>query len=252
MSRGGDLSVPATTFSAESATLGPMAGDLAIAALDMARRFAAGATMWCAAPRWPSHAQHLAVEFVHPDIVWKRALPAVAVGGVDLVSTLRVVSSPGDLFVAVAAADDPVMRAAMRRAPAWGVRSVWIGQGDRPDVGAADHVLWLDEELALSAYGGGFVLVYHLLWELTHVCFEHPGLLTAEAADRDAACSHEVCVSCSDEGRLAEVVTTGPGYEARVRTADGIEGIDTTLIGTPRPGDLVLVHAGTAVTLIED
>ena len=24
---------------------------------------------------------------------------------------------------------------------------------------------------------GRFVLLYHLLWELTHVCFEHPGLL---------------------------------------------------------------------------
>ena len=94
------------------------------------------------------------------------------------------------------------------------------------------------------------MLVYHLLWELTHVCFEHPGLLSANA-DASDACTEEVCVTCSDEGRLAEVVATGPGYEARVRTADGIEGIDTALIATPRPGDLVLVHAGAAVTLIE-
>jgi hydrogenase maturation factor len=34
--------------------------------------------------------------------------------------------------------------------------------------------------------------------------------------------------------------------------ATGVEGIDTTLIGTPQPGDLVLVHAGSAVTLIEE
>ncbi|HXY46194.1 MAG TPA: hypothetical protein VEH29_18560 [Acidimicrobiales bacterium] len=252
MSPAGDRSVPAAAFSAGSSALGPLALDLATTALDMARHFAAGATMWCAAPRWPSHAQHLAVEFVHPVIVGKRALPAMAVEGGDLVSTLRVVSSAGDLLVAVADAADPVVRPAMRRAPAWGLHSVWIGQGDRPDAGAADHVLWLDEALGLSAYGGGFVLVYHLLWELTHVCFEHPGLVSPEPASDDDACDEEICLTCSDEGRLAEVVATGPGYEARVRTADGIEGIDTTLIGTPRPGDLVLVHAGSAITLIED
>lgn len=58
-------------------------------------------------------------------------------------------------------------------------------------------------------------------------------------------------MTCSDEGRLAEVVRTGPGFQAQVRTAAGIEGIDTTLIGTPSPGDLVLVHAGSAVTLLD-
>ena len=30
---------------------------LAAAALDLARRFAAGATMWCLAPEWPEHAR---------------------------------------------------------------------------------------------------------------------------------------------------------------------------------------------------
>ena len=64
-------------------------------------------------------------------------------------------------------------------------------------------------------------------------------------------CTEEICITCSDEGRLAEVVATGPGYQARVRTPGGIEVIDTTLIGTPQPGDLVVVHAGSAVTLIE-
>jgi hypothetical protein len=51
---------------------------LASAAFELAKRFARGATLWCAAPEWPWHAQHVAVEFVHPVIVGKRALPAVA------------------------------------------------------------------------------------------------------------------------------------------------------------------------------
>ena len=54
------------------------AEDLAAAALSLARRFADGATMWCVAPAWPSHARHVAVEFVHPVIVGTRALPAVS------------------------------------------------------------------------------------------------------------------------------------------------------------------------------
>ena len=57
--------------------------DLARAALTLARRFADGATMWCVAPTWPSHGRHVAVEFVHPVIVGKRALPAVSVDGAE-------------------------------------------------------------------------------------------------------------------------------------------------------------------------
>ena len=63
--------------------------DLALAALALARRFAAGATMWCLAPAWPEHARHVAVEFVHPVIVGKRALPAVSVIDPDPVAALR-------------------------------------------------------------------------------------------------------------------------------------------------------------------
>ena len=70
---------PGVAMSAE------LAADLATASLTLARRFAAGATMWCLAPQWEPHAQHVAVEFVHPVIVGKRALPAVALTGPDLV-----------------------------------------------------------------------------------------------------------------------------------------------------------------------
>ena len=59
--------------------LGGAASSLASTALALARRFAAGATLWCWAPGAPEHAQHVAVEFVHPVIMGKRALPAVAV-----------------------------------------------------------------------------------------------------------------------------------------------------------------------------
>jgi hypothetical protein len=70
------------------------AEDLAPAALALARRFAAGATMWCVAPQWPAHARHVAVEFVHPVIVGKRALPAVSVDGPGAAESVRLLSRP--------------------------------------------------------------------------------------------------------------------------------------------------------------
>jgi hypothetical protein len=229
----------------------PLAADLASTALAAARRFHAGATMWCVAPSWEPHAQHVAVEFVHPVIVGKRALPAVALTGPDLVATARISVRPGDLLVAVASAADPDVRSIMRRAPAWGATSIWIGSGPRPDAGAADHVLWLDDPDPLVPATGRFVLLYHLLWELTHVCFEHPGLLTppectTEGSLADPSSGAAVCITCSDEGRLGEVV--GPG---RVRTASGVEDVMTTLVDPVTPGDLLLVHAGTAIGRVE-
>jgi hypothetical protein len=221
---------------------GRVADDLARASLALARRFSAGATMWCASPNWPFHAHHVAVEFVHPVIVGKRALPAVTVPpAADMVATLRASVSPGDIVLVLADADDPRVLDAMRRGPAWGVETVWIGAGSqRPAPGAADHVIWVDTDVPLEA-SELFVRIYHLLWELTHVCFEHPGLLKSEPE-----CTDDVCITCSDEGRPAEVVTVD-GDEALVRTPDGQERIDVSLIDTPAPGDLVLIHAGFAI-----
>jgi hydrogenase maturation factor len=226
--------------------------DLAAAALSLARRFHGGATMWCIAPQWEPHAHHMAVEFVHPVIVGKRALPALALTDHDVVAQARVSVRPGDIVIAVARGGDPGVIDLMRRAPAWGALSLWIGSGERPPGGAADHVLWIDDANPLAPATGRFVLLYHLLWELTHVCFEHPGLLAASADEHADECSHDVCVTCSDEGRPAEVLAAADGRFglALVRTATGEEEIDTTLVGTVVPGDLLLVHAGSALTTL--
>lgn len=226
-----------------------LAGDLARASLSLARRFHTGGTMWCVAPHWEPHAHHMAVEFVHPVIMGKRALPAFAVTPPDVVSQARVSVQPGDIVIAVAAADDRAVLDLMRRAPAWGALSVWIGSGSRPPAGAADHVLWIDDPNPLAPATGRFVLMYHLLWELTHVCFEHSGLLTEDTTQ----CAEEVCVTCSDEGRLAEVIVApmGTATEALVRSAGGEERVDITVVGPVAAGDLILVHAGAALTRLE-
>lgn len=225
---------------------GGLARDLADAALALARRFQAGATMWCVAPQWEPHAHHMAVEFVHPVIVGKRALPAFALTAADVVAQARSSVRPGDVVIAVAAADDHAVRDLMRRIPAWGAMGVWIGSGARPASGAADHVLWIEDPNPLAPATGRFVIMYHLLWELTHVCFEHPGLV----AEPFAAGERDVCVTCSDEGRLAEVIVapSAPYGDALVRTSAGEERIDVTLVAPVTSGDLVLVHAGAALS----
>ncbi|GAC1399299.1 MAG: hypothetical protein NVS4B6_22900 [Mycobacterium sp.] len=233
-----------------------VSADLAAAALDLARRFHDGATLWVISPQWEPHAHHVAVEFVHPVIVGKRALPSVALVEPDPVAQARVASQPGDLLIAVASADEPAVVDAMRRAPAWGVLTLWIGSGPRPPAGSANHILWIDSEDPMVPATGTFVLMYHLLWELTHVCFEHPGLLKSPDPQPNE-CTEEVCVTCGDEGRLAEVVlepspkSHDAAAQALVRTAKGEEWVDTTILGEVRVNDLVLVHAGTAITRLE-
>ncbi len=225
-----------------------LAEDLAQAALTLARRFAAGATMWCVAPGWPSHGRHVAVEFVHPVIVGKRALPAVHVEGPDLVGAVRLLARPGDLLLAVGVAGDPEIGALLRRVDAWGVTSLWLGAGPRPPAGAAHHVVWTPAaDAALAARSGDLVLLYHLLWELTHVVFEHPGLVAGPPEP-----AGEVCITCSDEGRPAEVAAVGDGGRAEVVAGGSRETVDVSLVGPVGPGDLVLVHAGVAITVLEE
>ncbi|MDQ6838699.1 MAG: HypC/HybG/HupF family hydrogenase formation chaperone [Actinomycetota bacterium] len=245
-----EITVSPSSAQTASDVLGGLSTDLADAALALATRFAAGATLWCQAPQWPAHAHHVAVEFVHPVIVGKKALPAVVVPAHEPVGSLRVLARPGDVLLAVADATDPAVAETMLRAAAWGLETIWIGAGPRPASGLADHVLWLDHGGDQAPHTGELVLLYHVLWELTHVCFEHSGLL--ESRLEDAVCAtdpenRETCITCSDEGRVAEVVSVGPD-SAVVRAGGRLEEADVTLVAPVGPGDVVLVHAGTAIS----
>jgi hypothetical protein len=169
-----------------------------------------------------------------------------AADGPDPVAVLRSVVEPGDVLLAVATAGDPAVADAMARAPAWGAETVWLGAGATRPAGA-DHVLWFDA--GEPARDASLILAYHVLWELTHVCFEHPGIVGA-GAGAGAGSEGEVCVTCSDEGRVGEVVGPGAGGATVVRSGGGVEAVDTTLVGTVAAGDLVLIHAGVAISRI--
>ena len=218
-----------------------LADGLSSAALTLARRLHDGATLWCASPAWPHHAQHVAVEFVHPVIVGKPALPAVALPSLDTVASARANARSGDVLVVIGAADDAAVQDLVRRAPAWGVVVLWFGAGPRPPAGAADHVLWLPTDPE-AAHDGRFILLYHQLWELAPVGLEHGALLERQPEEEAT-----VCITCSDEGRLGEVLSVS-GPTARVRTPDGTEDVDLSLVGDVRSHDLLVVHAGMAIT----
>ena len=213
---------------------------LAVAALELARRFHRSATLWCFSPRWPSHARHLAVEFVHPVIVGTKALPARIIEGSEPAATLRLLSRAGDVLVGVGPPDDPAIDDLVRRSEAWGLTTLRLGSGDRRPTTRADHTLWVDGT-GDAAWNGGVVVLYHLLWELTHVALEHPGLLAPEPA-----CSEDHCVTCSDEGTVAEVRSVD-GDRATVLAAGCTEEVDISLVAPVGDGDLVLVHAGVAL-----
>ncbi len=76
--------------------------------------------MWCISPRWPAHGRHVAVEFVHPVIVGKRALPAVNVDGGDIVGAVRLLARPGDVILAIGPSGDEIVGSLVRRAPGVG------------------------------------------------------------------------------------------------------------------------------------
>jgi hydrogenase maturation factor len=220
---------------------------LAAGALSLARRFASGATMWCIAPEWPDHGRHVAVEFVHPVIMGKRALPAVYLGGADITATLRLLSRPGDVLLSVGSSGDARIADLMCRAEAWGLTRIWIGAGPSRPAVSAEHVVWVaTTDPYRAARSGDLVLLYHLLWELTHVVFEHPGLVAP-----DPGCTEEVCITCSDEGRVAEVLSVHDASSVEVLAAGRHQTIDASLVEPVVPGDMLLVHAGVAIVSLQ-
>lgn len=154
-----------------------MARGLALAAVAAAERFARGGTLWCVEAGRGAHARHVAVEFVHPVLVGKPALPAASVIGPAPASALEPLIGDADIVIALGPSSGPV-EAALRVARRRGTLTIWTGCGPRASLATADHLLWLDDDAtaaghaAAGAHDGHLVLLYHLLWELTHLCLE--------------------------------------------------------------------------------
>jgi D-sedoheptulose 7-phosphate isomerase len=142
----------------------------------MADRFSAGGILLVTGEgAQASDANHVAVEFVHPVIVGKRALPAVALTahpGREV--SLCALARPTDILVALCADRvSPVMRARLAAARAKGLFTILItGRASDPVATVlADVVFAIDDDDTFVVQEVAETL-YHVLWELVHVFFE--------------------------------------------------------------------------------
>ncbi len=143
----------------------------------MAERFARGGRLIALgiSPAARSDVRHVAVEFVHPVIVGKRALPAIGLTleGGPLVLQMELTAEPGDMAIAFGGEREVVEALALARARdcltiAFGhVGAEWEFEPPSPDP-------FVRQELVET--------LYHVLWELVHVFFEHRGLLAGRTA----------------------------------------------------------------------
>ena len=107
----------------------------------MAERFARGGRLiaFGRSPAARSDARHVAVEFVHPVIVGKRALPAIGLAGEggDIAGQVALIAGPDDIAMGFGAdCDDGVARRARARLPD---DRVLAGRGRRVGVRPADR-----------------------------------------------------------------------------------------------------------------
>jgi D-sedoheptulose 7-phosphate isomerase len=140
---------------------------LAEACHEMSRRFLAGGRL-LAFGNGPAatDAQHVSVEFVHPVIVGKRALPALDLGP-DFETRLPAILRPEDMVMGFVfpEKDEAVERTLLGAKERGALTFALAGEvGDYP-FGLPDKDPFVAQEV--------FEVLYHMLWETVHVYFEH-------------------------------------------------------------------------------
>lgn len=176
--------------------LGQDAEAVGRACYDMALRFHRGGRLLCFGNgSAAADAAHIVVEFVHPVIMGKRALPAVSLandaatlsgitrlGGFEdsFAAQLRLHAAADDIALGISADGDcPNVVRALRTARDAGLMTVALVGGDGGEIArieGLDHVLVArsdDPRVVKEIH----VTAYHVLWELVHVFFEQPGVL---------------------------------------------------------------------------
>jgi D-sedoheptulose 7-phosphate isomerase len=163
----------------------------------MALRFSCGGKLLVfGSGRSSSDARHVSVEFVHPVIVGKRALPALALsndaavgtgctadGGFDelFARQLRLLAARQDIAMGISADGEcSSMVRAFETARELGLLTVALcGSGGGPVARRSDLVDW-----CLVMHSSDPLIVkevqmttYHILWELVHVFLEQAGML---------------------------------------------------------------------------
>jgi D-sedoheptulose 7-phosphate isomerase len=140
---------------------------LAEACHEMSRRFLSGGRLLAFGNGSAStDAQHVSVEFVHPVIVGKRALPALDLGP-DFERRLPVVQRSEDMVMGFAfpEADEPVERTVQAARERGALTFSLTGEAGEYSFAPPDEDPFVVQEV--------FEVLYHVLWETVHVYFEH-------------------------------------------------------------------------------
>ncbi|MDQ6818635.1 MAG: SIS domain-containing protein [Actinomycetota bacterium] len=151
------------------------AGRLARLCHSMAERFARGGRLLAfgLSPAARSDVRHVAVEFVHPVIVGKRALPALGLVGesASVARELELIVEPDDIVIAFGEPDDGAdLAEGVAVARSAGCLTIAFGRlGAESELRPPSEDPFVRQELIETTY--------HVLWELVHVFFEHRGLL---------------------------------------------------------------------------
>ena len=182
------MSIPEMFFENE-------AGRIAEACGAMAGRFSKGGRLLAFGNgAQATDAQHVSVEFVHPVIVGKRALPALALtndsatmsgmmvkGNTDALFThqIRVLARSQDIAMGFSSdGNDANILDALNLAKQMGLLTLCLSGGN----GGLSKETEIDYDFVIQSQDP-FVIqethetLYHVLWELVHIFFEHEGLL---------------------------------------------------------------------------
>jgi D-sedoheptulose 7-phosphate isomerase len=143
---------------------------------------------------WATDAQHVSVEFVHPVIVGKRALPALALtndsatlsgllssahASISFAHQLKTLGRPQDMALGFSPDGNcSQIIAALAQAQQMGMLTLGLAGGDGGLLRQSNlHYCFVVQAEDRMAIQETHEMIYHVLWELVHVFFEHEGLL---------------------------------------------------------------------------
>jgi D-sedoheptulose 7-phosphate isomerase len=209
---------------------------LAEACREMSDRFLRGGRL-LAFGRGPyaTDAQHVSVEFVHPVIVGKRALPALDLS-ILFPSWLDALTTNEDMLMGFGPPEgDPDVWAVLERARERGAMTFALpGLEGSYAVGAHTTDPFMHQEL--------IEILYHTLWETVHVFFEHrelghdvgqAGFLypflgqgKQDSSNALEEVANSICLKVSDDTKLREQIANGQSeqiFQASIAIADCVK-----------------------------
>ena len=174
------------------------------AALVLARAFYQGKKLLvCGNGGSATDAQHIAVEFMHPITVGRKALPAIClnndmamvtavandVGFADVfVRQIIALGSQGDALIALSTSGNSEnLLHAFKTARKMHIKTIGLAGGDGGKMAAMKAQGWLDFCLTVPTSSvhriqESHLTLYHILWDLVHTFFENKSLLSEPPA----------------------------------------------------------------------